>query len=99
MSSAKTISFLEIQDQGLEIEKGVNRELVRLSKETGIPLVATNDCHYLHHDDAHAQEVLALHSDRQDHERHASHEVCDRSVLLQDARKRWRRCFAKSPTR
>ncbi|HXY23390.1 MAG TPA: DNA polymerase III subunit alpha [Candidatus Acidoferrum sp.] len=50
--------FLEVQDQGLEIEKGVNRELVRLSKETGIPLVATNDCHYLHHEDAHAQEVL-----------------------------------------
>src|SRR6202158_626576 len=50
--------FREVQDQGLEIEKGVNRELVRLSKETGIPLVATNDCHYLHHDDAHAQEVL-----------------------------------------
>ena len=50
--------FLEIQDQGLEIEKAVNPQLVRLSKETGIPLVATNDCHYLHHDDAHAQEVL-----------------------------------------
>src|SRR5256884_4854251 len=50
--------FLEIQDQGLQIEKDVNRELARLSKETGIPLVATNDCHYLHHDDAHAQEVL-----------------------------------------
>jgi DNA polymerase-3 subunit alpha len=50
--------FIEIQDQGLEIEKNVNRELVRLSRETGIPLVATNDCHYLHHDDAHAQEVL-----------------------------------------
>src|SRR6267142_1252816 len=50
--------FLEIQDQGLPIEKDVNRELVRLSKETGIPLVATNDCHYLHHEDAHAQEVL-----------------------------------------
>jgi DNA polymerase III subunit alpha len=50
--------FLEVQDQGIEIEKGVNRELVRLSKETGIPLVATNDCHYLHHEDAHAQEVL-----------------------------------------
>ena len=50
--------FLEIQDQGLEIEQGVNRELVRLSKETGIPLVATNDCHYLHHGDAHSQEVL-----------------------------------------
>jgi len=50
--------FLEIQDQGLPIEQRVNRDLVRLSKETGIPLVATNDCHYLHHSDAHAQEVL-----------------------------------------
>jgi DNA polymerase III subunit alpha len=50
--------FLEVQDQGLEIEKRVNRDLVRLSKETGIPLIATNDCHYLHHEDAHAQEVL-----------------------------------------
>src|ERR1700687_4199791 len=50
--------FLEVQDQGLEIEKGVNRDLIRLSKETGIPLVATNDCHYLHHDDAHAHDVL-----------------------------------------
>jgi DNA polymerase-3 subunit alpha len=50
--------FLEIQDQGLPIEKGVNTQLIRLSKETGIPLVATNDCHYLHHEDAHAQEVL-----------------------------------------
>ncbi len=50
--------FLEIQDQGLPIEKGVNTQLIRLAKETGIPLVATNDCHYLHHDDAHAQEVL-----------------------------------------
>jgi DNA polymerase III subunit alpha len=50
--------FLEIQDQGLPVEKDVNRELLRLSKETGIPLVATNDCHYLHHEDAHAQDVL-----------------------------------------
>jgi len=50
--------FLEIQDQGLEIEKSVNPELVRLSKESGIALVATNDCHYLRHDDAHAQEVM-----------------------------------------
>jgi DNA polymerase-3 subunit alpha len=54
----KSNFFLEIQDQGLEIEKGVNRGLLRLSEETGIPLVATNDCHYIHHEDAHAQEVL-----------------------------------------
>jgi DNA polymerase-3 subunit alpha len=50
--------FLEIQDQGLEIEKRVNKDLVRLSGETGIPLVATNDCHYLTQADARAQEVL-----------------------------------------
>src|SRR6202521_5742075 len=50
--------FLEIQDQGLEIEKRVNPQITALSHETGIPLVATNDCHYLKHSDAHAQEVL-----------------------------------------
>jgi len=50
--------FLEIQDQNLPIEKRVNPQIVALSRETGIPLVATNDCHYLKHSDAHAQEVL-----------------------------------------
>ncbi len=50
--------FLEIQDQGLEIEKRVNPKIADLSRETGIPLVATNDCHYLKHSDAHAQDVL-----------------------------------------
>ncbi len=50
--------FLEIQDQGLEIEQRVNPKIVSLSRETGIPLVATNDCHYLSHADARAQEVL-----------------------------------------
>jgi DNA polymerase III subunit alpha len=50
--------FLEIQDQGLEVEARVNRDLVKLSRETGIPLVATNDCHYLTRADSHAQEVL-----------------------------------------
>src|SRR5277367_3739476 len=50
--------FLEVQDQGMEIETRINRDLVQLSRETGIPLVATNDCHYLTRSDAHAQEVL-----------------------------------------
>jgi DNA polymerase-3 subunit alpha len=50
--------FLEVQDQGLEIETRVNLDLVQLSRETGIPLVATNDCHYLTQSDARAQEVL-----------------------------------------
>jgi DNA polymerase III subunit alpha len=50
--------FLEVQDQGLEVEQRINREMVRLSRDTGIPLVATNDCHYLTRADSHAQEVL-----------------------------------------
>src|SRR5580693_1815192 len=50
--------FLEVQDQGLEVETRINRDLVQLSRETGIPLVATNDCHYLTRSDSHAQEVL-----------------------------------------
>jgi DNA polymerase III subunit alpha len=50
--------FLEVQDQGLEVDGPVNRDLVRLSRESGIPLVATNDCHYLTRSDSRAQEVL-----------------------------------------
>ena len=50
--------FLEIQDQGLEAERRINPELFRLEKETGIPMVATNDSHYLCQDDAHAHDVL-----------------------------------------
>ena len=50
--------FLEVQDQGLEIDKKVNRSLLRLSRESGIPLVATNDAHYLTREDSRAQEVL-----------------------------------------
>ena len=50
--------FLEIQDQGLDVDKRVNQGVVHLAKETGIPLVATNDCHYLTRSAAHAQEVL-----------------------------------------
>ena len=50
--------FIEIQDQGLEEEKRIHADLFRLEKELGIPMVATNDSHYLCEDDAHAQDVL-----------------------------------------
>src|SRR5690348_10119350 len=55
---AKGNFFIEIQDPGPEVEGRVTRDLVKLSRETGIPLVATNDCHYLTRADSHAQEVL-----------------------------------------
>src|SRR5271154_7152529 len=50
--------FLEIQDHGLEQDKRLTPLVNRLSHETGIPLVATNDSHYLRRDDARAHEIL-----------------------------------------
>jgi DNA polymerase-3 subunit alpha len=50
--------YLELQDTGLEEQRVTNQGLVELSQELGIPLVATNDCHYLRRDDAQAQDVL-----------------------------------------
>jgi DNA polymerase-3 subunit alpha len=50
--------FLEVQDHHLEQDKRLTPQLVRLSQETSIPLVATNDSHYLRRDDARAHELL-----------------------------------------
>ncbi|MBM3776255.1 MAG: DNA polymerase III subunit alpha, partial [Acidobacteria bacterium] len=50
--------FLEIQDHHLEADRKVAPALNRLSQETRIPLVATNDSHYLRRDDARAHEIL-----------------------------------------
>ncbi len=50
--------FLELQDHGIPEQRLVNEGLVRISRQTGIPLVATNDAHYLGREDAEAQEVL-----------------------------------------
>ena len=50
--------FLEIQDQGLEQEKKIHEALFRLERELGIPMVATNDSHYLCGEDSHAHDVM-----------------------------------------
>ncbi len=50
--------FLEIQDQGLEMEHRIHSNLYRLEKDLGMPLIATNDSHYLCEDDAQAQDVM-----------------------------------------
>ena len=50
--------FLELQDHGIKGQKLVNQNLVRMSGETGIELVATNDVHYVHAEDAEAHDVL-----------------------------------------
>ncbi len=50
--------FIELQDHGLADQRTVNPRLVKLAREMDIPLVVTNDCHYLTQEDAEAQEVL-----------------------------------------
>lgn len=49
--------FLEIQNNGIPEQAGVNRALIQLSKETGLGLVATNDVHYIEPSDAKLQEI------------------------------------------
>ena len=50
--------YLEMQDHGMSEQRMVNEGLMRIASETGIPLVATNDVHYISKDDVDAQEVL-----------------------------------------
>ena len=50
--------YLELQDHGIPEQKTVNQSLVKMSKETGMPLIATNDIHYIKREDANAQDIL-----------------------------------------
>lgn len=50
--------FLELQDHGIEEQKLVNQQLLRLHRETGIELVCTNDVHYIFEEDAAAHDIL-----------------------------------------
>ena len=50
--------YIEIQDHGIEEQKIVNKQLIKISKETNIPLVATNDCHYIKKEDSKMHNIL-----------------------------------------
>ncbi|RKD33408.1 DNA polymerase III subunit alpha [Thermohalobacter berrensis] len=50
--------YLELQDHGIREQKIINQELIKLSRETNIPLVATNDVHYINKEDAKVHDVL-----------------------------------------
>ena len=50
--------FLELQDHGYQDQQTVNAELLKMSREMGIPLIATNDCHYTYAEDAEAHDIL-----------------------------------------
>jgi DNA polymerase-3 subunit alpha len=50
--------YLELQANGLEAQTKMNRQLLEMSRRTGLKTVATNDCHYLHQHDHHAHDIL-----------------------------------------
>lgn len=50
--------FLEVQNNGIDIQEKVNQALLDMSKRLSIPLVASNDCHYLDKEDVRAHDVL-----------------------------------------
>ena len=50
--------YLELQDHGLEEQRAVNQGVMRLARETGLPLIVSNDAHYLRREDAEMQDVL-----------------------------------------
>ncbi len=50
--------YLELQDHGMSEQRDVNTALLRMNKETGIPLVCTNDLHYINKEDAEAHDIL-----------------------------------------
>ena len=50
--------FLELQDHGIPLQQKVNAGLMRMSQETGIGLIATNDCHYTYAEDAESHDIL-----------------------------------------
>ena len=50
--------YLELQDHGIDEQRPVNQGVMRLARETGLPMVVTNDAHYLRREDAKMQDVL-----------------------------------------
>jgi DNA polymerase-3 subunit alpha len=77
--------YIEVQDNHLPEQERINPALIELAKDLSLPLVATNDCHYLKAEDAEAHEVL----------------LCVQSGKLWSDEKRWRfgtnQLYVKSP--
>ena len=79
--------FLEIQDHNLPEDRIAMPSVYRLSSETGIPLVATNDAHYIGKDDARAQDIPHLHPDGQDRPGREADADVDAGAVPQEPRR------------
>ena len=70
--------YLELQDNGMPEQKKVNEGLVRLAGQYNVPLVATNDCHYLQKAGGKGARAAALHPDRQEDQRYGPAQALNR---------------------
>jgi DNA polymerase-3 subunit alpha len=78
--------YVEMMDHGLPEQKTVNQHLLDLAKKTGLPLVATNDSHYLHRRDAKSQDLLiAIGTGKTLEEQNRFHFACDEFYLKSPA--------------
>ena len=89
--------YLELQDHGIPEQTQVNRGLLRLHQETGIPLVCTNDAHYLRKEDAESARHPAVHPDRQDGGRRKPHALSSRRISISAAEEEMAALFAGYP--
>ena len=88
--------FLELQDHGIPEQRRLNEQLLRLAPEMGLPLVVTNDLHYVHREQHEAHDVAAVRGHR-DQPRHAQPDALrDATTSTSRPRPRWRRCSRTS---
>lgn len=88
--------FLELMDHGLERQRQVNRYLIEAANRLGLPLVATNDVHYLHRGDAYAQDImLCIQTGRTIHEEKRMKMDTDQMFFRSEAE--MRACFQEVP--
>ena len=91
--------FLELQNHGLEQDEKVLPHIHRLAGDTGIPLVVTNDSHYLRQDDARAHEILLCIQTGKTMSDPNRMRFTPAAVLSQDARRNAGSCSARFPMR
>ena len=91
--------FLEMQWHGIDEQRLVNGGLPAIARELGLPLVCTNDVHYLREADAHPHDVLLCIGTGKAFSDPKRLRYDAQAVLPEDAPTRWRRCSRISPTR
>ena len=78
--------YIELMDHGLEPQQKVNPKLVRLARSLGLPLAASNDCHYRKQDDAESHDALLCIQTNKKISRHRPDQVRVAGVLFQERR-------------